>query len=91
MSKRQNRPSVFDLPVPSPAQPEPAAPALSVVPSAPAPATRAVKSSLYLSPEVYDRLREIAFTERVKLHELFIEGINAVLEKRAYAPVSAKK
>lgn len=43
---------------------------------------RAKQQSLYLEPEVYERLREIAFMERKPMHDLFLEGIDAVLKKR---------
>ena len=43
-----------------------------------------IKSSLYLPPAVMDRLREIAFTERKKMHDLFLEGIDLVIEGRGH-------
>ncbi|WP_439926223.1 ribbon-helix-helix domain-containing protein [Nitrobacter sp. JJSN] len=43
---------------------------------------RAKQQSLYLEPEVYERLREIAFAERKPMHDLFLEGIDAVLKRR---------
>lgn len=47
------------------------------------------RTSLYLSRAVHDVLREIAFHERKKVHELFVEGLDAVLEKRRH-PSSAE-
>lgn len=44
------------------------------------------RTSLYLSRAVHDKLREIAFHERKKVHELFIEGLDKVLAERGYAP-----
>jgi hypothetical protein len=38
-----------------------------------------VHSSLYLPEPVYEALREVAFEERVKIHDLVIEGIDAAL------------
>ena len=43
---------------------------------------RAHQLSLYLEGPVYDRLREIAFHERTKLHPLILEGIDLLLKKR---------
>ena len=41
-------------------------------------------TSLYLTRAVHDVLREIAFTERKKVHELFVEGIDHVLKSRRH-------
>jgi hypothetical protein len=42
------------------------------------------RTSLYLSRAVHDVLREIAFHERKKVHDLFMEGLDLVLEKRRH-------
>ena len=42
------------------------------------------RTSLYLTRAVHDVLREIAFTERKKVHELFVEGIDHVLKSRRH-------
>jgi hypothetical protein len=42
------------------------------------------RTSLYLSRAVHDVLREIAFHERKKVHDLFMEGLDHVLKKRRY-------
>ena len=44
----------------------------------------------YGSP-VYEALREIAFYERRKIHDLIMEGIDAVLKKRRYPSVEDLK
>ena len=44
---------------------------------------RTHRATLYLKPETYERLRDIAHSERTKVHSLILEGIEAVLEKRA--------
>jgi hypothetical protein len=44
--------------------------------------SRAKQLSLYLEIPVYDQLREIAHTERCKMHQLVIEGIDLLLKKR---------
>ncbi len=43
---------------------------------------RARQQSLYLEVPVYEVLREIAHAERVAMHALFLEGIDAVLKRR---------
>jgi len=50
-----------------------------------------VHSSLYLHPAVYEALREIAYKERAKIHDLVMEGIDAALRRRGYASVEALK
>jgi hypothetical protein len=43
-----------------------------------------IHSSLYLPEPVYEALRRIAFEERVKIHDLAMEGIDGVLRRRGY-------
>ncbi len=43
---------------------------------------RAHQLSVYLEAPVYDALRDIAHSERTKLHPLILEGIDMVLKKR---------
>lgn len=50
-----------------------------------------VHSSLYLHPAVYEALREIAYKERVKIHDVVLQGIDAALRRRGYASVEALK
>jgi hypothetical protein len=50
-----------------------------------------VQSSLYLPEPVYEALRKIAFEERVKIHDLAIEGIDTVLRRRGYGSVESLK
>lgn len=50
-----------------------------------------IHSSLYLPEGVYEALRKVAFDERVKIHDLVMEGINAVLRHRGYGSVEAIK
>ena len=50
------------------------------------------KTSIYLPHAVKDKLEEIAFHEgRKKVHDLFIEGIDAVLQKRGYPTTAEMK
>jgi hypothetical protein len=50
-----------------------------------------VHSSLYMPEPVYEALRETAFHERRKIHDLIMEGIDAVLKKRRYPSVEDLK
>ena len=50
-----------------------------------------VHSSLYLPEAVYEALRETAFHERCKIHDLVMEGIGLALRKRGYPPIDDLK
>jgi hypothetical protein len=41
-----------------------------------------VQSSIYLPIAMHDALREAAFKERRKIHDIMLEGIRLVLSKR---------
>jgi hypothetical protein len=41
-----------------------------------------VHSSLYLPEPVYEALRKITFEERLKIHDIVLEGIDAALRQR---------
>lgn len=41
-------------------------------------------TSVYIPRAVYERLREIAFHERVKLHDLIMEGLDRVVSERGH-------
>lgn len=43
---------------------------------------RATQMTLYLEPPAYDQLRELAFTERTKMHPLILEAIDLLFRKR---------
>jgi hypothetical protein len=49
-----------------------------------------VHSSLYLPEAVYEALRETAFRERCKIHDLVMQGIEMALKRRGY-PVEELK
>jgi len=92
MSKA-TRPSVFGA-VTAPVAEVPAADSAAVAQAAkPAKGeTGMFKTSIYLPPCVKDKLEEIAFHEgRKKVHDLFMEGIDAVLTKRGYATTAEMK
>jgi hypothetical protein len=50
-----------------------------------------IHSSLYLPESVYEALRKIAFEERVKIHDVVLEGIDLALRRRGYPPYEALK
>jgi hypothetical protein len=50
-----------------------------------------VHSSVYLPEAVYEALRKVAFDERVKIHDLVMEGIGAALRKRGYPSIESLK
>jgi hypothetical protein len=50
-----------------------------------------VHSSLYLPEAVYEALRETAFKERCKIHDLVLQGIDLALRKRGYPPMEQVK
>jgi hypothetical protein len=43
---------------------------------------RAQQMSIYLERPVYEKVREIGYFERIKLHALILEGVDLVLKKR---------
>jgi hypothetical protein len=50
-----------------------------------------VHSSLYLPESVYEALRKIAFEERLKIHDVVLEGIDLALRRRGYPSVESLK
>jgi hypothetical protein len=52
---------------------------------------RILHSSLYLPEPVYEVLRKIAFDERLKIHDLVLEGLDAVLRRRGCPSVADLK
>jgi hypothetical protein len=46
-----------------------------------------VHSSVYLPETVYEALREAAFKERVKIHDIVLEGIGTALRRRGYGSI----
>ena len=47
--------------------------------------------SLYLPEVVYEALREAAFKERRKIHDIVMEGMRGVLKKRGYSVTDRTK
>jgi len=54
-------------------------------------ASAVVHSSVYFPMPVYEVLREVAFDERVKIHDLVMEGIELALRRRGYPSVESLK
>lgn len=90
-----SRPSVFsdiNLDVAKTAGEGPTA--ATVTSPAPAPAKPdkdIIKTSTYLPREVHEILREIAFHERTKIHDLLVEGVDHILKTRRHPTVAELK
>ena len=50
-----------------------------------------VHTSIYVPKPVYQKLREIAFTQERKVHDVIMEGIDAALRKYGHPGVAALK
>ena len=50
--------------------------------------TKAKPTPFYLHPAVKEVLRDIAYHERRKEHDLFVEGLESVLKARSYPTVA---
>jgi hypothetical protein len=60
-------------------------PAAAPAPAPDRPATlkeRAKQLSVYLEPPVYDQLRDLAYSERTKIHTLMLEGLDLLFKQR---------
>ena len=47
-----------------------------------------IQQTVYLPPAVHDQLRELAFSERVKMHTILMEGLDLVFKARGLKPLS---
>jgi hypothetical protein len=50
-----------------------------------------VHSSVYLPEGVHEALREAAFKERCKIHDIIMQGVEMALRKRGYRSVEDLK
>ena len=50
-----------------------------------------VRTSIYISRAAHERLREIAFTKRQRVHCLIVEGIDLVLKKHGHSESAKAK
>jgi hypothetical protein len=48
-------------------------------------------TSLYLPEPVYEALRKIAFEERLKIHDVVLEGIDIALRRRGSPSIEGLK
>ena len=77
------RPSIIDAVM----TPAPASSSSKLEVSAPAsrkPRPDVQHTSVYIPRGAYERLREIAFAERIKIHDLLMEGVDLAIEKRGH-------
>jgi hypothetical protein len=66
-------------------------PTASVAPAGRRQRQEIVHTSIYVHRAVYQALREIAFKEDCKVHDLIMEGIDALLANRRYPSVEKLK
>ena len=88
MAKRVNLLTGIDM---STAEKQAAAPPTNMTeqPQSARPDKKVVKSTIYLSPVVHYKLKEIALAKGCKVHDLFIEGIDKTLLENGF-PSSAE-
>ena len=48
-------------------------------------------TSVYLPDAAYEALRQVAFDERRKIHDLLMEGVELALKKRGYPALADMK
>jgi hypothetical protein len=48
-------------------------------------------TSVYLPEAAYEALRQVAFDERRRIHDLLIEGVELALKKRGYPALADMK
>jgi hypothetical protein len=48
-------------------------------------------TSVYLPEAAYEALRQVAFDERCKIHDLLMEGVELALKKRGYPALGDMK
>jgi hypothetical protein len=49
------------------------------------------QTSVYLPEAAYEALRQVAFDERCKIHDLLIESVELALKKRGYPALAEMK
>jgi hypothetical protein len=52
---------------------------------------RPVQQTAYLPPPVHEQLRHVAYEERVKMHDLLLEGLDLVFKKRGLPSIEELK
>jgi hypothetical protein len=48
-------------------------------------------TSVHLPEAAYEALRQVAFDERLKIHDLLMEGVELALKKRGYPALAEMK
>lgn len=91
MSKRRSIIGDLSLKIEEPTAATDAPKVINIRPAKPAPMADLVRSSIYLSREAHDRLREIAFAERKKVHDLIVEGVDTVIAKRGHKETARRR
>lgn len=82
MAGKPKRPSMIDAMM----SPKTSAEETSVAPVAPVkPKPDVQHTSVYIPRQAFERLREIAFNERVKMHDLIMEGLDLIIQKRGHS------
>lgn len=74
------RPSVAEPPPPQPSQPEARGGAAGAEGQTNRPGIK--QHTAYLKDPIYEQLRRLAFEERQKMHDYFLEGLDLVFRKR---------
>lgn len=86
----KNRPSVIDGLELAPTKPAKATSPTAEVMDLKAVAEKSAKgrdvqhTSVYIPRAAYERMREIAFHERAKIHDLIMEGVDSVIATRGH-------
>ena len=52
---------------------------------------RPVQQTAYLPPPVHEQLRHLAYEERIKMHDLLMEGLDLVFKKRGLPSIEELK
>lgn len=90
MTAMSKRPSIIDsLPIVTPAETA-AVVDMGAVRRAKA-ATAVQHTSIYIPRDAYERLREIAFIERCKVHDLIMEGLDGVIARRGHPETATRR
>ena len=77
--KRTTLDAILELPQPAAPVPEPA---VAVAPEAMLRRPEVKQQTVYLPLPVYEQLRRLAFEDRVKMHQLLMEGLDRVFRDR---------
>lgn len=82
------RPSVIDTLELAPSQPSAA---VVPLPTPAKPRLDVQHTSVYLPRAAHERLREIAFHQRCKIHDLIMEGVDHVIASRGHSETATRQ